>query len=108
MENKSLTCHTTSERRLIDANLLVSDLAHSPDYSAAVFQKIAKIVHDSPTVDAVPVVHARWHDVYLLSPWVATGVCGHCKLTSYINPDFPHAKHCQHCGAKMDGGNEDG
>lgn len=64
------------------------------------------LIASTPIVDAVEVVHARWHDVYLLSPWVATGVCGHCKLTSYINPDFPHAKHCPNCGAKMDGGND--
>ena len=55
-----------------------------------------------PTADAVEVVHARWHDVYLMTPWVATGICSNCNLKSYINPDFPFAKYCPNCGAKMD------
>ena len=90
-------------RRLIDANDLWQKTFICDEVA-----EVRKFIENAPTVDAVEVVHARWHDVYLLSPWVATGVCGHCKLTSYINPDFPHAKHCPNCGAKMDGGNEDG
>ena len=67
-----------------------------------------KLMEDAPSVDAVEVVHGRWHDVYLMTPWIATGICSHCNLKSYINPDFPFAKYCPNCGAKMDGGNEDG
>lgn len=59
-----------------------------------------------PRVDAVEVVHGRWHDVYLLTPWVATGTCSCCNLKSFINPDFPNAKYCPNCGAKMDGENQ--
>ena len=58
-------------------------------------------IDKQPTVDVV--AHAKWHDVYLLTPWIATGICSRCNLKSYINPDFPFAKHCPMCGAKMDG-----
>lgn len=61
-----------------------------------------------PRVDAVEVVHGEWHDVYLMTPWIATGICSHCNLKSYINPDFPFAKYCPYCGAKMDGERRDG
>lgn len=42
-----------------------------------------------------------WHDIYLLTPWVATGICSCCDKKSYINPDFPHAQFCPVCGASM-------
>lgn len=111
MENKSLTCHTTSEMRLIDANLLVSDLAHSPDYSAAVFQKIAKIVHDSPTVDAVEVVHGEWttiEDDWMMDTIYKCSVCKEEFVTVDGTPAENLWNYCPNCGALMDGGNEDG
>ena len=48
-----------NEKRLIDANALVSEFMHSPAYSAAEFQRIARIIHKAPTVDAVEVVHGE-------------------------------------------------
>lgn len=47
-----------------------------------------------------------WHDIYLLTPWVATGICSHCNTKSYINPDFPYADYCPNCGYHMSDGNK--
>ena len=44
-----------TKKRLIDANLLVSDFAHSPYYTAHMFQSIARDIGKAPTVDAVEV-----------------------------------------------------
>ena len=61
--------------------------------------------YEDGKADAVK--RGQWHDIYLMTPWVATGICSKCNLKSYINPDFPFAKYCPNCGAKMDGERKD-
>lgn len=92
-----------SKKRLIDPDALIREHGNDImnwDKPCAVYISSIK---NAPAVDAVEVVHGRWHDVYLMTPWIATGICSHCNLKSYINPDFPFAKYCPNCGAKMDG-----
>jgi hypothetical protein len=70
------------------------------------------IIAGLPDADVVEVVHGRWED---------DGTCSNCKglnPTYRANkwsaefPDFlghfDHLNYCPNCGAKMDGGNEDG
>ena len=60
-----------------------------------------KAVEDAPTVDAVPVVHGRWEKFGYDFCCSACGVyqCGHyIGMTNY----------CPNCGAKMDGGDDNG
>lgn len=72
-----------------------------------------KDLDDAPTVDAVPVVHGRWINktenrkmdelcIYTTER-VDCSVCDHIFWhTSALTYSF-----CPHCGAKMDGGNEE-
>lgn len=62
-----------------------------------------RAIENAPAADVAPVVHAKWHDVYLVEPWIATGICSHCDTKSYVNPDYPFALRCPNCGARMDG-----
>lgn len=54
--------------------------------------------------DVAPVVHAEWvvcgdgDNV----PWM----CSHCGKTTAHKYKVIYGKYCPHCGAKMDGGNE--
>ena len=60
-----------------------------------------EICEDAPTVDAAPVVHGRWIHK---GAWHIE--CSECQ---YILAHIGEAKnYCPNCGAKMDGGNEDG
>ncbi len=103
-----------NKKRLIDANLLVSDLAHSPAYSAAVFQKVVKIVHDSPTVDAVEVVHGRWEDMWdgkYANPRYRCSVCKEKANYKSVQDELLSwhdvqvlTPYCPYCLAKLDGG----
>lgn len=105
MENKSLTCHTTSERRLIDAYeaLLRNDTMRN---RSDVFRSYAKVVIDgTPTVDAVPVVHGRW--IGETGGYMWRQNCSICNGPVY-NKMKPYYNYCPYCGALMDGGNEDG
>jgi ssDNA-binding Zn-finger/Zn-ribbon topoisomerase 1 len=55
-----------------------------------------------PTVDAVPVVHARWQGV---SPFVDTEECSNCRYN--IQSEELETPYCPWCGAKMDGERRD-
>ena len=57
-----------------------------------------EIMAEAPTVDAVPVVHARWQGV---SPFVDSEECSHCRYN--IPSDEFETPYCPWCGAKMDG-----
>ena len=62
MENKSLTCHTTSERLdVIDRRALIAeyDRVHIGPPGGA-----RKLMEDAPRADAVEVVHGQWLDGY--------------------------------------------
>lgn len=109
------------EKRLIDVNeaiekincLCVDDNENwigTANQSFVDHADVIDILSDMPTVDAVEVVHGRWIDDYdtfvqdngYESEPIHTGfVCSVCGRHSFaIEP------YC-HCGAKMDGGNED-
>ena len=65
-------------------------------------------IENSPTVDAMPVVHGYWmkYEVDVAEhPWHCSH-CGYCppKFVSHIED----MKYCNHCGAKMDGEQKDG
>lgn len=90
--SKSMT-----EPRLIDANEAlvrmnegmnwVYDLTDLPDFLA-----------DCPTVDAKPVVHARW--IYHDTERGTVFTCSNCDYTpELISEETPY---CPYCGATMD------
>ena len=62
------------------------------------------LVCDAPTVDAVEVVHGRWKHYHKQN----IAVCTNCSFERKLDADFGKAVSCPNCGAKMDGGNEDG
>ena len=117
MANES-TCHITSKRRLIDANALLEEI----QFRRPVVDTETKIVADcvaiarkaivnAPTVDAVEVVHARWSPIRNFGGGECYGYCTNCKTP--VKADNATGlvmsnRFCHWCGAKMDGGNEDG
>lgn len=80
-------------------------------------RRIKKRILESPTIDAEPVVHARW-----VKDREGNTYCSHCD--KYIPAVHFHAEYqdyesewdeeieetevCPNCGAKMDGGADDG
>lgn len=62
-----------------------------------------KLILNAPTVDAVPVVHARWieKEKYTFGVMYDCSICGNRIL------DNGHSwNYCPNCGAKMDGEDE--
>lgn len=110
--------------RLINADALLEELKQSYDWllkiyesipfevekrvcsaEIATFNEIELRIKEAPTIEAEPVRHGEWVDgmPYTNSHW---RVCSECHRSA----DHPAGGHeyCGHCGAKMDGGNENG
>ena len=108
-----------NEKRLIDANALDAledlDYDYAPVRDGCAWYRAADVwacIESQPTVDAVEVVHGRWipqkyeekfevgnyeHAEYVLYH------CSECGVPCAVERNF-----CSNCGAKMDGGKEDG
>ena len=77
-----------------DLKWLVNFAAHS---------KIQRLIADTPTVDAVPVVHGRWRES---GPLLECQSCG--EVYSRLGGNAGKLwNYCPNCGAKMDGGGDD-
>lgn len=67
---------------------------------------VRRTIERAPAVDAVPVVHGRWERVIpskSAAKWSITMSCSVCHRKGYEQYNY-----CPNCGAKMDGGNDDG
>ena len=97
-----------SEMRPIDASAL---LAHwesisqkmLKDFDGAIpvdFRAVMTAVRNAPTVDAVKVVHGQWR---------SDNNCGYrCSICDFWVALRSLNNYCLNCGAKMDGGAENG
>lgn len=93
-----------NKRRLIDANELKAK-AHHTDCIGEDLAVWASDIDEAHTVDAVPVVHGRWRR-FINGDGEYKYLCGVCeKVVTY---EMGGSNYCPNCGAKMDGGNEDG
>lgn len=110
-----------NETRLIDANALVKKILSLTltvtglragkgvllELLTKYREGILQVVKEQPTVDAVEVVHGRW--IFKHNPitdpkgYFIRIVCSECNLHTGQKSNY-----CPQCGAKMDGGNEDG
>ena len=105
-----------TEKRLIDANALleaVEDLRCGlygyADYNAGVDDAVYR-VESAPTVDAVEVVHSQWDTVFYERNGTLASYSHLCPECKYFYKDvrFKGHNYCPDCGAKMDGGGQDG
>lgn len=103
------------EQRLIDANTLCERLAdRALEYSGLdectenTIKEDMHIVHTMPTIDARPVVPGRWVQVMRWSNKAKyrCSVCGR-EIMSATKVNIEKYPYC-HCGAQMDGGDENG
>ena len=92
------------DRRLaaaeFDAALLEADDRDEPFEHQAMYystQSFRDVMKYQPTVDAVPVVHAKWKD-----NGNDTISCSRCA-TWFQKEREPYLRFCGYCGAKMDG-----
>ena len=98
-----------NEKRLIDADGLISRFCELANRLTADnwfhLDAITDEITDAPTVDAVEVVHGRWIDRPSMKGQV---YCSECATIEKSTDSNYKSRRCPNCGAKMDGGNEDG
>lgn len=93
--------------RYIDADLILPEMESKLDmqelYLPIHFQEF--IVDEIPSADVSPVHHGRWVDEYdcgYTTPHCSE--CGEIALTKEeTSYDYVYSSYCPHCGAKMDG-----
>lgn len=89
-----------SDVRLIDANALMKNIGKIPQLRGITYGRMKKAVEETPTIDALPVVHARWVQEYE-DGWRCTR-CGALWIFIDGGPEENGARFCPVCGAKMD------
>lgn len=91
--------------RYIDAELLESKYREGTDpqdpYSEITYL-MPEDVESVPTADVEPVRHGRWEDLYVGDRQEEGFICTVCKEPCKCDFDY-----CPHCGAKMDGGEQE-
>ena len=99
-----------TEKRLIDANELLEkhtcDVYGAYDDSCMVQAVFVPYIKGAPTVDAVEVVHGRW--IAVPSSDMMTGKAYKCSECGKMRSGSWMPNYCQNCGAKMDGGADNG
>ena len=83
---------------LISRAVLLQDLSYCAPELWQDEEYIKAKIMKQYAVDAVPVVHARWHGI---SPFVDTEECSNCRWN--IQSEELETPYCPWCGAKMDG-----
>jgi rubrerythrin len=106
-----------AEKRLIDAYALMDCIRdskrHNPHDDPTVARNhmfehdhFMKIVSLAPTVDAVEVAHGRW--IAVPSSDMITGKAYECSECGKMRYGSFMPSYCQCCGARMDGGADNG
>lgn len=94
--------------RLIDADKALEvvfdqGLAHPNAYHLTNYATL--ILREARTVDAAPVVHGRWIDRPTMKGQV---YCSECATLEKETDSNYRSRHCPNCGARMDGGKDNG
>ena len=107
-----------NNKRAIYADDLIATLRDDLNINGKNFARVKRHIENAPTVDAVEVVHGRWEDEHggkYANPRYRCSVCKERALYKFELDLLYHWKEvqaltpiCPYCGAKMDGGNEDG
>ena len=91
--------------RLIDADYVKSKL-NKFALGGHVHYYVCGVIDDAPTIDAVPVKHARWEQCCnLMGEYFK---CSECEYKAEVPTCMgePIFTYCPNCGAKMDGGTD--
>lgn len=92
-------------RRIKEIHCAECDSYHGVRCRACWVDDTLGYIDSEPTADVAPVVHTRW--AHLGGDEWCCPVCGFV-ITTEGSWDKPTKKYCEDCGAKMDGGSDNG
>ena len=96
--------------RLIDAEVFEELFKKQIEYGATdIFDAVEDALQDTPTIDAAPVVHARWiYSGDMDLDGNSQGYCSRCGAGDKHRADLKNfVPYCWKCGARMDGESEE-
>ena len=93
------------EREVAVSKLRMEQSSHQTLGERMSVNEAVAVIEEIPTADVAEVVHARWERVR--SNWHCTGCHKGYRITNGA-PMASSFSYCPNCGAKMDGGNDDG
>lgn len=81
--------------------------ADSPPFTLLTPEEFAEYLYELPAADVAPVVHGRWE---WLGPnrLVTDCMCGTCSACKVRSKYIVNTMLCPNCGARMDGGADNG
>ena len=91
--------------RLIDAKRLEANIKEAFLENPVVMGIMLRWIRKQPTADVAPVVHGQW--IHLGGDEWCCSACGFV-ITTEGSWDKPTKKYCEDCGARMNGGDNDG
>ena len=98
-----------ANKRLIDADYIYDAVERRYQVSSGIEHRCERdlldLICSAPTVDAVEVVHGRWEERYTPNGEYVAWNGFYCSV---CGKKAAKSNYCPNCGAKMDGGNEDG
>lgn len=93
--------------RPIDANALFDALRDKEFQTFCPLDEVDDVIADAPTLDYAPVRHGEWIEFDDGFDDV-TFECSLCKVVWWSDAGNKAYRYCPNCGAKMDGGKENG
>lgn len=81
---------------LVRAHLIYENGKEGMGYTTVCF---GSVIRNAPTIDAEPVRHGHW---IVMDEGITRFQCSACGVKNHRT----RWDYCTHCGAKMDGGNE--
>lgn len=95
------------KERLIDTGKLIGYLHEKTFIDGDDRSMVYKAIEEQPTIEAEPVKHGRWIVTKTERGWNCAEypvewTCSECKVANDREDGF-----CPHCGARMDGDNND-
>ena len=110
--------------RLIDADAFAAELKEEHDRvmcdpevgkptkwrEAVVYNRTLTVLEKMPTVDAVPVAPGEWDAIEDDYTGLTALKCSECGQEYWFEDEIPYKiyNYCPNCGAKMDGGKDNG
>ena len=83
----------------------IQDLTNDPNCPIYIAVTVEQYIDAETAADVVPVVHAEW----VKRSFVSSDVfCSECHTLETTRDSNYKSKYCPHCGAKMDGTEENG
>ena len=86
--------------RLIDADALAAHFATMQDH--VYLMGVLSVIDNTPTIDAVPVVHARWEENRMNYRCTACGADFSDEIAFIYPGEDKLPAYCPNCGAKID------